>query len=80
MESKDTNNFVLEDQDAQLERMFFEEYLHSRGYTLADLSRLLEAEAKRILTEASTYASVKVAGVKDKAEFVRKLHGATERS
>lgn len=78
MTPKDTNSFAMEDPDAQLERMFYDEYLRAKGHTSESLSGLPAAEAKRIRTEACTYASVKLAEIRDKAQFVRQLRGTTE--
>jgi hypothetical protein len=70
-------NFVLEDKQAELARSFIEERLHSQGYSLKDICQLPEEEAKRIMIDASIYASVKLTEVEDKAHFVRSIHGAS---
>lgn len=71
----DTYNFVLEDKTAELARSFIEERLKGQGYSLKTICDLPEEEAKRVMIDASVYASVKLAEVEDKAHFVRSLHG-----
>lgn len=65
----------MEDPSAKLERMYIEEYLKSKGHTWESVHAISEGERKRILTEASTYASVKLAEVEGKAKVVDELHG-----
>ncbi len=77
MVPRGANNFILEDEDAQLERMFFEEYLFNQGHTPQSLRRLPEGEAKQLRTEACTYAALKLTEVRDRAQFVHEIHGAT---
>jgi predicted secreted protein len=61
---------------AFLEKTLIEAYLKGKGYTLEDLKALPEAEARQLRTEASTYASNKLAEVEIKAHFVHELHDA----
>jgi hypothetical protein len=67
----------MEDPTAKLERMYVEEYLKTKGHTWKSVHALSEMERKRILTEASTYASVKLAEVEGKAKVVDELHGSS---
>ncbi len=78
MATKDPEGFVLEEPDAQLARMFVDQYLRSKGVSLKTICDLPEEEAKRIMIEASTYASIKLTEIRDKAEFLHGLRGATE--
>jgi broad-specificity NMP kinase len=73
----DTKGFVLEDKQAELARSFIEERLRSRGYTLKKICELPEEEARRIMVDASIYASVKLAEVEDKAHFVHSIQGTS---
>jgi hypothetical protein len=69
-----TTNDAMQDQSAELEQYFVLEYLKSKGHTM-ESARLLPPEAfKLLMTEASTYASVKIAEVQDTAEIVKKIH------
>jgi hypothetical protein len=61
---------------AFMEKKLIEAYLKGKGYILGDLKDLPEAEARQLKTEASTYASNKLAEVEQKAHFVRELHDA----
>ncbi len=71
----DTYQFVMEDKQAELARSLIEERLRSQGYSLKTICELPEEEAKRIMVDASVYASVKLAEVEGKARFVRGIHG-----
>lgn len=76
--SPNTNNNrpILEDMHAVLEMSLIEAYLGGKGYTLEDLKKLPEEEAKQLRKEASTYASGKLAELEERAHFVHELHGA----
>ncbi len=74
---EDPYPFVMEDKQAELARSFIEERLRSQGFSLKTICELPEEEAKRLMIDASIYASVKLAEVEDKAHFVRAIHGAS---
>jgi hypothetical protein len=61
--------------EAQLEMSLIEEYLREQGYSLAALHSLPPEEAKRLMTEASRYASAKMTMVETRARFVHEVHG-----
>lgn len=65
----------MEDPTAKLERMYIEEYLKTKGHTWQSVHALTLEERRRILTEASTYASVRLAEVEGRAKVVEELHG-----
>jgi hypothetical protein len=44
-----------------LEKMYIEEYLQSKGYCLKDLQAQPKKDAKRLMTEACTYSSFRLA-------------------
>ncbi len=67
----------MEQPGAALERMYIEEYLRDRGYTWRSLSGLPAEEARRLMIEASQYASCKLAEVEKRARFVKDIHGRT---
>lgn len=73
----DSDSFVLEDKQADLARSLIEERLQSLGYSLNTICELPPEEAKRIMIDASVYASVKLAEVEDKAHFVHSIHGTS---
>ena len=66
---------MLQDRQAELLQMYEEEYLASRGYTYHTVQQLPEAQCRRLLVEASTYASNKVAEVETRAHMINELHG-----
>jgi len=62
-----------------LERMYIEEYLTGKGYHWRDLCELPGEEAKRLMCEACTYASLKLAEVESRYHFQDVIH-YTERA
>ncbi len=78
MQPESRESFILQDPDAQLARMFLEQYLAGKGYAWKEICRLPEDRIKQLMIEASTFASVKLAEIRDKAEFVRNLRGTLE--
>ena len=57
-----------------LERMIIEAYLAGKNVKLEDLKSLPPEEAQRLMKEASSYASMKLAEVESKAQFRREIH------
>lgn len=58
---------------AALEREYIEEYLRSRGYTLDDVQDLPEPVAHKLMQEASTYASCKLAEIQAREHELHEL-------
>jgi hypothetical protein len=58
---------------AELEKSFIVEYLKREGYTLESLNKLPEGEAHRIMSEASIYASGKLAEIDNRARYTQNL-------
>ncbi|MSP14102.1 MAG: hypothetical protein EXR62_14245 [Chloroflexi bacterium] len=75
MNKENTAQPLLEEQNAKLGRMFIEEYLMQKSLTWDIVKHLPEEEAKSIMVDASTYASIKLAEVEDRARLIHKLHG-----
>jgi len=76
-EMKDVNitgDYVLEGPLLPLEKKLIREYLKAKGYSLKDLHKLPEEEAKTLLKEACTHASLKLAEVEAKSQFREKIH------
>ena len=65
---------MMDDPLARLERMYIEEYLSKLGYSYHMLSILPEGLRSQLMTEASRYASCRLAQVEQRAEFVRSIH------
>ena len=76
MKSKNKTIVSSDEIHAFMERTLIEAYLKGKGYTLKELKDLPEADARQLKTEASIYASNKLAEVELKAHFVRELHDA----
>jgi hypothetical protein len=58
---------------AELEKSLINEYLKRKGYTKESLNKLPEDEAHRIMSEASTYASGKLAEIDNRARYTQNL-------
>lgn len=67
---------VMQEPEAVLERMYIEEYLRQKGHTLQSVHALPKQEAERLMVEASTYASGRLAEVETRAHFVQDIHGS----
>lgn len=60
---------------ADLEKAIIDEYLKCRGYTMGSVNKLPKDEGHRIMVEASTYASGKLAEIESKARYTQNLKG-----
>lgn len=58
---------------AVLEKGLINEYLKNKGYSRESLKKLPENEARRLLTEASIYASGKLTEIETKARLKQNL-------
>jgi hypothetical protein len=65
-EANETHQFVLESR-------FIDEYLRMKGCRWEDLSLLPEAQAKRLMIEASRYASLKLAEHEARAKMRKEI-------
>ena len=65
----------IEEPLAALERLLISEFVTAAGFDLGTLLRRHDAEATRILCEASTHAAVKLAEVESRCHYLKKLHG-----
>jgi len=68
----------MQDPFEKLEKMYMEEFLRSRGHTWETANALPEVERKKIMTEASTFVSGKLAEVEGKARISDELHGTSK--
>jgi len=66
---------VYEGPQLKLEKRYIDEYLESRGVRWEDLNRLPEDEAKKLMTEASRFATAKLAKQEARARFRSKIRG-----
>ena len=65
---------AMEDPEGRLESALVEEFLRARGLDASALHALPADEAKRVMTEASVYAAMKLAEVEARAHFVHAIH------
>ena len=70
----DIDECVSEGPMSALERKFIKKYLHDKGYRLEDLQGLPIEEAKRLMTKACRYASLKLAEIESKAKLRKEIH------
>lgn len=64
---------------AKLELGLINEYLRSRGHDPDALRARTDDEARRLLTEASTYAGTQLTEVESRAHYVHEMHHVTEK-
>jgi hypothetical protein len=74
MTAKEPDARAMEDPEGHLEDALIEEFLRARGIDAGALHVLPEVDAKRLLTEASAYATSKLAEVAARAHFVHEIH------
>jgi hypothetical protein len=65
----------LEEPLAELERQLIKDYVAGEGHDLGTLLARNDEDARRLLAEASRYASVKLSEVEARSHYVRLLHG-----
>jgi hypothetical protein len=71
-------NKSVKNPQADLEKMYIDEYLREKGYSMNELYTLPKQEAKRLMTEACRYVSLKLAEVESRARLRREIHDATQ--
>jgi hypothetical protein len=64
----------LQEPLAELERRIIDEYIRDRGHDPAALRASADADARRILAEASVYAATRLSEVEARSHYVRDLH------
>jgi hypothetical protein len=64
----------LGDPFARLELGLIDDYLRSRGHDPGALRARTDAEAHRLLAEASTYAAARLSEVESRAHYIHDLH------
>lgn len=68
----------LQNPQRQLERALIDEFLRRQGYEPAQADLLPEPQRTLLMTQASAYASGKLAEVDARAHLVHELHGDIE--
>ena len=75
MRTNDKDQQPLHDPLAELERHLISAYVAGAGHDLDELLRRADEDAKRLLAEASQYASGKLSEVEARSHYLHKLHG-----
>jgi hypothetical protein len=75
MMSDQEHTQVLHDPLAELERQLIRAYLAGAGHDLEGVLARTDADARRLLAEASRYASAKLSEVEARWHYLHKLHG-----
>jgi hypothetical protein len=65
----------MEEPLAQLERELMAAFLAAAGHDLHALLSRTDAEARRLLTDASLYATGRLTEVESRSHYLRALHG-----
>ena len=66
---------MAEDPQANLARLYVEEFLRSKRLTTETVRDLPPETARRMMVEASTYAALKLAEMEKKSQMAHELHG-----
>ena len=77
-ETSPQDKVFADEPQARLERLFIEAYLRTKGHTLQSMHKLPAEEAKHLMTEASTYASIKLAEVETRERLLQEIHGVSQ--
>ena len=75
MTANDTDRAPLEEPLAEIERQLIHAYIAGAGYNAGDLMNRDDAEARKLLADASRYASDKLSEIEARAHYLRALHG-----
>jgi hypothetical protein len=67
----------IEEPLAQLERQLLTAYVEGAGYNLHDLQSRHDETARRVLADASMYASQKLSEVEARMHYLQHLRGQT---
>jgi hypothetical protein len=67
----------LQDPMAELERQLIRAYVAGAGYNLDELTARTDEDARRLLVEASRYASARLSEVEARWHFLHELHGGS---
>lgn len=75
MPTDQTDTQPMHDPLAELERHLISAYVAGAGHDLDELRARTDEDARRLLAQASRYASAKLSEVEARAHYVHKLHG-----
>lgn len=78
MASVPTDTPSVGDPFARLELGLIHDYLTARGHDSEALRRRGDDEARRLLTEASTYAAARLTEIESRAHYVHDMHAGPQ--
>jgi hypothetical protein len=64
--------------EAALEKIYIDEYLREKGYSIKELSMLSDEESTRLMTEACLYAAFKLEDLESRARLHTTIQHATD--
>lgn len=67
----------IDDPLAEIEHQLIDAYVAGAGHTLESLLKRNDDDARRLLAEASRYASAKLSEVESRWQYLRRLHGTS---
>ena len=76
MMPKDDDMRPIEEPLAELERQLISAYLAGAGENFQSLMARNDDAARKLLTEASLYASDRLCEIESRSHYLRKLHGS----
>ena len=75
MRNQQDDTTPLHEPLAELERELISAYVAGAGYDLAELLTRTDTTAKRVLADASQYASAKLGEIESRSYYLHHLHG-----
>ena len=72
------NTRSVKNPKVDLEMMYMDEYLHEKGYSIKELDTLPAEQATRLRTEASQYASLKLAQLESRARLRAEIKNVSD--
>jgi hypothetical protein len=75
MTNKFDETLPLHEPLAELERELISAYVAGAGHDLQELLTRTDDDAKRLLAEASRYASAKLSEIESRSHYLHRLHG-----
>jgi hypothetical protein len=73
----DLDGCMSEGPESALEKQLVEDYLKTKGYSREDLHHMPEEQARELMREACTYASLKLAELESKSQFREEIRAPT---
>ena len=75
MTTHQDNKHLPHDPLAEIERQLISAYVAGAGHDLLELRARTDDEARRLLAEASRYASARLSEIEARSHYLHELHG-----